>query len=146
MDYKCKLGGEINDKGQKIYYCDAEIPISILCPCSKEISKNNAHNQRAVVDLRVQSKLFISVNELIRVVESKASCELFSTLKRVDEKYVTEKMYKNPMFVEDIVREIALWAKKDNRIKDYIVKCKSYESIHNHNAFAIIIHNNNVSN
>lgn len=146
MDYKCKIGGKINSEDEIIYVCEVEIPISTLCPCSKEISKNNAHNQRAVVSLRIKSKIFIVIDELIKAVENKASCELFSTLKRVDEKFVTEKMYKNPMFVEDVVREIALWAKKDNRIKDYIVKCKSYESIHNHNAFAIIIYNNNADN
>jgi len=146
MNYECSLVGEINGKNQEVYSCDVKVPISTLCPCSKEISRNNAHNQRAVIHLEIKSKIFISAKELIKKIENSSSCELFSTLKRVDEKFVTEKMYKNPMFVEDVVRDIALWAEKDSRIEDYIVKCKSYESIHNHNAFAIIINNKNVSN
>jgi len=146
MNYKCKIGGEISNNRKKMCFFEIEIPVATLCPCSKEISESNAHNQRAIINLKVKSYSFISIEELIKQVENKASCELFSTLKRVDEKFVTEKMYNNPMFVEDIVREVTLLVKKDNRIKDYIVKCKSYESIHNHNAFAIIIHNKNDSN
>lgn len=146
MNYQCKLGGEINNKGQIINFYEVEVPIATLCPCSKEISKNNAHNQRAKVILIIKTRTFILLEELVKMIEQKASSELFSTLKRVDEKFVTEKMFNKPMFVEDIIRDIALWVKKDNRINDFIVKCKSYESIHNHNAYAIIIHNNNANN
>lgn len=146
IDYQYEVGGEIDKNDKILYFCEVAVPIATLCPCSKEISENNAHNQRAIINLRVKSDSYITIEELIEAVESNSSCELYSTLKRVDEKHVTEKMYNNPKFVEDIVRDIALWARENKKINDYIVKCKSYESIHNHNAYAIIIHNKNASN
>lgn len=138
LNYKCKIECESNSLNEVIYYFQVNVPIATLCPCSKEISRYGAHNQRAEVLLRIKSKKYIYLNELIKVIEQRASCELFALLKRKDEKYVTEKMYNNPMFVEDVVREIGIWAKQDKRIEDYIVKCLSFESIHNHNAYAII--------
>jgi len=139
MGYKCKIEYELNELNQFIGYFQVKVPIATLCPCSKEISRYGAHNQRAEVSLRVKTSQYINIDELIKVIEKSASCELFPLLKRVDEKYVTEKMYENPMFVEDIVREVGLWAKKDKRVEDYIIKCLSFESIHSHNAYAIII-------
>lgn len=139
MSYQCKIEYELNNENQFIGYFQVKVPIATLCPCSKEISRYGAHNQRAEVSLRIKSHQYINLDDLIKVIEKSASCELFSLLKRVDEKYVTEKMYENPMFVEDIVREIGVWAKKDKRVEDYIIKCLSFESIHSHNAYAIII-------
>lgn len=139
MNYKCKIECQLNNKNEIFNYYQVEVPIAILCPCSKEISRRGAHNQRAEVFLKIKSGTHIHLDELIKIIEEKASCELFSLLKRVDEKYVTEKMYNNPMFVEDIVREIGLWANGDKRVKDFVIKCRSFESIHNHNAYAIII-------
>jgi len=139
MGYKCKIEYELNELNQFIGYFQVKVPIATLCPCSKEISRYGAHNQRAEVSLGVKTSQYINIDELIKAIEKSASCELFPLLKRVDEKYVTEKMYENPMFVEDIVREVGLWAKKDKRVEDYIIKCLSFESIHSHNAYAIII-------
>lgn len=139
MGYHCQIEGNLDEAGELVYCFQVKVPVATLCPCSKEISRYGAHNQRAEVLLRVKSRKYINLEELIKVIESRASCELFSLLKRRDEKYVTEKMYDNPMFVEDMVREIGVWAKNDKRIEDFIIKCLSFESIHNHNAYAIII-------
>ncbi len=139
LNYNCQIEGKLNEANKVVYYFQVKVPVATLCPCSKEISRYGAHNQRAEILLRVESHKYIDLAELIKLIESKASSELFSVLKRSDEKYVTEKMYENPMFVEDMVREIGVWAKNDRRIKDYIIKCLSFESIHNHNAYAIII-------
>jgi len=115
-----------------------EVPITTVCPCSKEISDHGAHNQRSLVILEVYSTEFIWLEELIEKIESTASSEIYPLLKRVDEKYITEKGYENPAFVEDIVREITLLLKKDNRITSFKVESENYESIHNHNAYACV--------
>ncbi|PIR92808.1 GTP cyclohydrolase I FolE2 [Candidatus Falkowbacteria bacterium CG10_big_fil_rev_8_21_14_0_10_43_10] len=146
MNYNCKIVGELGEDNKLWNYFEVEVPTATLCPCSKEISDFGAHNQRANVVLRVKSSEYISLKEMIRVVEERASSDLFSILKRVDEKFMTEKMYENPKFVEDIVRDVTLWAKSDTRITDFIVKCKSFESIHNHNAYAIIINDEKNAN
>jgi GTP cyclohydrolase IB len=139
VNYNCKISSELNKNNHLTNYFEVEVPISTLCPCSKEISKYGAHNQRAGVQLRIKTKEYMSIDQIIKKIEDQASGELFSILKRVDEKYMTEKMYENPKFVEDIVRDIALWAINDRRIDDFVIKCKSFESIHNHNAYALII-------
>lgn len=140
-DYFCNLICEIKDKviqhGLKI-----DIPVTTLCPCSKAISLSGAaHNQRAKVTLLVSSKKFIEIEKLIRLIEKSVCGEIYSLLKRSDEKFITDRMYNNPMFVEDIVREVASILegdKKKEKISDYKIICKSYESIHNHNVFAIV--------
>jgi GTP cyclohydrolase I len=109
-----------------------------LCPCSKEISDNGAHSQRSMVNVMITYNKFIWLEEMIELVESCASCEIYSLLKRVDEKYVTEKAYDNPRFVEDIVREVTLKLKKDARVEWFKVQSENYESIHNHNAYACV--------
>jgi len=146
MNYNCKIVGELGEDNELWNYFEVEVPIATLCPCSKEISDFGAHNQRADVMLRVKSNKYIPLKEMIRAIEERSSGDLFSILKRVDEKFMTEKMYENPKFVEDVVRDIALWAKADSRITDFIVKCKSFESIHNHNAYAIIINDEKNAN
>ncbi len=114
------------------------IPVTTLCPCSKAISKYGAHNQRGTVTVQIKSDQIIWIEDVIALVESSASSELYSLLKRQDEKAVTERAYENPVFVEDLVRNVVT---KLNGIKDitwYKVEAENYESIHNHNAYACI--------
>ena len=109
-----------------------------LCPCSKEISDYGAHNQRSHLTLRVRLLEDMSLEQLVRIAEDEASCEVFGLLKRPDEKWVTERAYDNPKFVEDLVRDIALRLKGDHRIADWTVESENFESIHNHSAYALI--------
>ena len=114
------------------------VPVTSLCPCSKNISDYGAHNQRSHVTLTVRVDSFVWIEDLIDLVEEEASCEIFGLLKRPDEKYVTERAYDNPKFVEDIVRDIAARLNDDDRINAYIVESENFESIHNHSAYALI--------
>ena len=136
MEYKCTFKGSLN-KGSDLIVM-IYVPISTLCPCSKEISDFGAHNQRGEVRLQVRFNKFIWIEDLIRLVEQSASVDVYSVLKREDEKYVTEKAYRNPMFVEDIVRDIAVKLNRDPNITWFAVESENYESIHNHNAYARI--------
>jgi len=133
--YQCTLTGELD--GEYKNFLQLEIPVMLLCPCSKAISKYSAHNQRAIVKLKIEPIKKYWIEDYIKMVEQEASSELFALLKRPDEKYVTEKSYENPKFVEDIVRDVALRLEK-NGIKKYEVSCESYESIHDHNAYAML--------
>ncbi|HEX2237859.1 MAG TPA: GTP cyclohydrolase FolE2 [Gammaproteobacteria bacterium] len=114
------------------------VPVTSLCPCSKNIAAYGAHNQRSHITLNVHTDHFIWIEELIELVEAEASCELYGLLKRPDEKYVTEKAYDNPKFVEDMVRDIAIRLDADARILAYSVESENFESIHNHSAYALI--------
>jgi len=114
------------------------VPVTTLCPCSKAISARGAHNQRGIVRLETRSTTTIWIEELIQVVETSASCELYSLLKRNDEKYVTERAYDNPVFVEDLVRNVAVRLRKDRRVLWYHIEAENFESIHNHSAFAVV--------
>ena len=114
------------------------VPVTSLCPCSKKISQYGAHNQRSHVTVSVKSKAFIWIEEIIDIVEQEASCELYGLLKRPDEKYVTERAYENPKFVEDMVRDVAGRLNSDDRILKYTVEAENFESIHNHSAYAQI--------
>lgn len=116
----------------------AIIPIQTLCPCSKEISEYGAHNQRAWAKLEIESTEMVWLEELAAIADASASAPLYGLLKRPDEKFVTEHAYENPRFVEDAVREIALRLEADKRINWYHVEVESMESIHNHNAFAVV--------
>ncbi|WVN41743.1 GTP cyclohydrolase FolE2 [beta proteobacterium MWH-UniP1] len=116
------------------------VPVTSLCPCSKKISQYGAHNQRSHVTIAAQISGPVEVEDLIRVAEQAASCELWGLLKRPDEKYVTERAYDNPKFVEDLVRDIALALSADHRIQGYSVESENFESIHNHSAYAKIDH------
>ena len=137
MNYEAKIAGEINSAGRIKISLGARVPVSSVCPCSKAISAEGAHNQRAVVEIFAELKKFVWLEELIALAEKAGgSSEVFSLLKREDEKFVTEKMFANPKFVEDIVRDIAVALKKDKRIGKFSVECVSFESIHNHNAYA----------
>lgn len=134
MEYLCTFRGSLAEKPDLVIMIN--VPISTLCPCSKEISDFGAHNQRGEVRLQVRFRRFVWLEDLIRLVEDSASSEVYSVLKREDEKYVTEKAYQNPMFVEDIVREIALKLDGDANITWFSVESENFESIHNHSAYA----------
>ena len=114
------------------------VPVTSLCPCSKEISAYGAHNQRSHLSLRVQLGADMTLEELVRIAEEQASCEVFGLLKRPDEKWVTERAYDNPKFVEDLVRDIALRLQAEPRIGNWSVASENFESIHNHSAYALI--------
>jgi len=138
LDYDVSLIGEIVDtKIRK--FIKIVIPVTSLCPCSKKISDRGAHNQRSHVTIKVGTADFIWIEELIELIETQASCELFSLLKRPDEKFITERAYDNPKFVEDMVRDVAAQLNKDKRISSYVVESENFESIHNHSAYAMIV-------
>lgn len=126
-------------KGKKFdLTISVQIPIQTLCPCSKEISEYGAHNQRAIASLEIKADDFVWIEELADMADRAASAPVYGLLKRPDEKFVTEKAYENPRFVEDAVREIALQLESDARITWYRATVESCESIHNHNAFATV--------
>ncbi len=142
MDYEVTFIGEINNALPRTNV-KIVVPATSLCPCSKKISDYGAHNQRSHITLRVQTNGFVWIEELIDLVESEASCELYGLLKRPDEKSVTERAYENPKFVEDIVRDIAARLNADERVSAYVVESENFESIHNHSAYALIEHDKN---
>jgi GTP cyclohydrolase I len=114
------------------------VPATSLCPCSKEISDYGAHNQRSHLTIAAEVAGEMAIEELIRIAETSASCEVFGLLKRPDEKYVTERAYDNPKFVEDLVRDIAIALNREPRVLAYTIEAENFESIHNHSAFAQI--------
>jgi len=136
MEYECSFTGSIDT--DRALLLTVIVPVTTLCPCSKEISQAGAHNQRAEVTLTVQPRKFIWLEELISLVESCASCEVYALLKRPDEKFVTEKAYATPMFVEDVVRVVALKALAHPDIAWFSVGVESFESIHKHSAYAYV--------
>ena len=137
MDYEVNLIGRIS-RGMPRIEVQVVVPVTSLCPCSKEISDFGAHNQRSHVTVRAATRGWLWIEELINIVESEASCELFGLLKRPDEKYVTERAYENPKFVEDMVRDVARRLNEEERIISYVVEAENFESIHNHSAYALI--------
>ena len=137
LDYQVRLLGRIN-RGDTRLTATIAIPVTSLCPCSKSISDYGAHNQRSHITLTVTLAKPVWVEDLIEMAEKQASCELYGLLKRPDEKYVTERAYDNPKFVEDMVRDIAIQLNADDRIRAYKVESENFESIHNHSAYACI--------
>ena len=137
MDYNVALIGEVlNNKTTT--HIKVTVPVTSLCPCSKKISDYGAHNQRSHVTVTVRTQEFIWIEDIIDIVEKQATCELYSILKRPDEKFVTERAYNNPKFVEDMVRDVAVELNKDDRITAYTVEAENFESIHNHSAYALV--------
>lgn len=136
MEYTCTLWGSLNDEID--ISLGVEVPVTTLCPCSKEMSTRGAHNQRGIISIRVRFKKFFWIEDVIQVAEQSASCEVYSLLKRPDEKFVTEKAYSNPMFVEDVVRTVATKLQKDPNITWFSVESENLESIHNHSAYALV--------
>ena len=137
LDYQVTLEGEIK-KGTHTMTMKVVVPVTSLCPCSKEISRYGAHNQRSHVTVTVRTNAFVWIEDLVELVEKQASSELYGLLKRPDEKYVTERAYDNPKFVEDMVRDVASLLNADDRIDAYVVESENFESIHNHSAYAMI--------
>jgi GTP cyclohydrolase IB len=137
MDYDVTLIGDISN-GEIVTATKVVVPVTSLCPCSKKISERGAHNQRSHVTVTAWTNDFMWIEELVQLVEAEASCELFGLLKRPDEKYVTERAYDNPKFVEDMVRDVAARLNAEARIDAYVVESENFESIHNHSAYALI--------
>ncbi|MBF0426120.1 MAG: GTP cyclohydrolase I FolE2 [Magnetococcales bacterium] len=137
MDYKVRFSGLLDHHGFQLTL-GVTVPVTSLCPCSKEISRYGAHNQRSHVTVTLRTREFVWIEEVIELVERNASCELYAILKRPDEKFVTERAYENPRFVEDMVRAVAADLDDDGRISWYSVESENFESIHNHSAYAFI--------
>ncbi len=137
IDYDVTLIGEICH-GEIASTIKVVVPVTSLCPCSKKISERGAHNQRSHVTVTATILEHVWIEEIVQLVESQASCELYGLLKRPDEKFVTERAYDNPKFVEDMVRDVAARLNAENRIHSYVVESENFESIHNHSAYALI--------
>ncbi len=141
VDYACTFGAAVRGKGAKEtaeLWVAAEVPVTSLCPCSKAISKYGAHNQRSIVRVKVWFEKFFWLEDLISAVEASASSELYALLKRPDEKFVTERAYENPRFVEDLVREVGLKLRAEPNFTRWEITAESLESIHAHNAYAAL--------
>ncbi|MCD6337948.1 MAG: GTP cyclohydrolase I FolE2 [Verrucomicrobia bacterium] len=137
VDYQARFTASA--RGRKIdFITTVMVGVTTVCPCSKAISRHGAHNQRGAVTVSIRSRRAVSIEDLIRIAEASASSELYSLLKRRDEKAVTERAYENPVFVEDLVRNVALKLSDHPDVTWYRVEAENYESIHNHNAYAQI--------
>ncbi|MBN1349119.1 GTP cyclohydrolase I FolE2 [candidate division KSB1 bacterium] len=136
MEYKCRFVGSFTDKIR--LFMGASVPVQTVCPCSKEIASEGAHNQRGIIDVFVAFRGFLWLEDLIALIEECASSQVYSLLKREDEKFITENAYKNPTFVEDVARNVALKLNRQENISWYSVEVESFESIHNHDAYAAI--------
>lgn len=137
MDYQLTLRAETADGATRVLQ-KVTVPVTSLCPCSKKISDYGAHNQRAHIVISVELAAPITVEEQVRIAEQAASSEMWALLKRPDEKYVTERAYDNPKFVEDVVRDVALALNADERVLAYTVESENFEAIHNHSAYAMV--------
>jgi GTP cyclohydrolase I len=137
MDYDVTFVGGI-ERGRQTFTMKVVVPVTSLCPCSKEISDYGAHNQRSHVTINARTCGFVWIEDLIEYAEEEASCQLYGLLKRPDEKFVTQRAYDNPKFVEDLVRDVAARLNDDDRIEWYVVESENFESIHNHSAYALL--------
>lgn len=137
MSYDCSFEGRIDNDGYK-FILGVKVPVTTLCPCSKEISQYGAHNQRAIVSVKVSydESEQIWIEDLVEMIEECASSPVYSLLKRQDEKYVTEHAYENPKFVEDLLRDVVVKLRNISTINEFEVECEAMESIHNHSAWA----------
>jgi len=144
LDYEVTLTGDVRN-GEMRLFLTVLVPVTSLCPCSKKISQYGAHNQRSHVTIDAEFVGDLAVEELIRIAEEEASCELWGLLKRPDEKFVTERAYENPKFVEDLVRDVAVRLNADARVIAYTLEAENFESIHNHSAYAVIEHDKRVA-
>ena len=139
LDLNCKFSAAKNSSGKMPFMMTVKIPVTSLCPCSKEISEYGAHNQRSMISVKINydgQKTALDIRDIVSLIEAQASCPLYPLLKREDEKYVTEKAYENPKFVEDILRDCVLALRTLEGINYFSVECENFESIHNHNAYA----------
>jgi len=147
INYTCEVKNNVVNK-----YLKVTVPVTSLCPCSKNISDYGAHNQRSHISAHIRTEKTVWIDDVIEMLEDQASCQIYGLLKRPDEKYVTEQAYDNPKFTEDIIRDVAVTLNKDERITAYKIESENFESIHNHSAYAYIekdkkkdIHNNKKS-
>ncbi len=140
MDYQCAFLAAYDRRRRNPLdlIVEVAVPVTTLCPCSRAISKKGAHSQRSCVTIRLRSKTLVWIEEIIEIAEAEASCGLYSMLKREDEKYVTELAYNNPRFAEDVARGVAQRLKQDRRVTWFQVESENQESIHNHNAYAMV--------
>jgi GTP cyclohydrolase FolE2 len=139
LDYEVCWRGRVSGEGRYSFWMHVTVPATSLCPCSKEISAYGAHNQRSQISIETELAGEMAIEELIAIAERSASCEVYGLLKRADEKYVTERAYDNPKFVEDLVRDVALELNQEPRVRAYVVEAENFESIHNHSAFARLV-------
>ena len=138
LSYQCSYEGTVSAESSE-FFVTITVPVTTLCPCSKAISNEGAHNQRGNVTVKLKNSFFFWIEDVIKLIEDSASCAIYSLLKREDEKFVTEKAYDNPRFVEDVVREVYLALKSFSEEKSFSwfsVEAENFESIHNHNAYA----------
>jgi GTP cyclohydrolase I len=148
VDYMCTFGATVGPgfgstpkdamRAKSDLWVAVEVPVTTLCPCSKAISKHGAHNQRSLVTVKVWFAKFFWLEDLVKLIEESASCELFALLKRPDEKFVTERAYERPRFVEDLVREVGTRLRADKTFLRWEVEAESFESIHAHSAYATL--------
>jgi GTP cyclohydrolase I len=136
MEYNCAFRASLEEKLD--FILEVRVPVTSLCPCSKELSRNGAHNQRSIMTVEVRYKEFIWIEDLVELVESCGSAPVYSLLKRQDEKYVTEQAFDNPRFVEDMVRDATLRLTAIDGISWFRVAAENFESIHNHSAYAVV--------
>lgn len=143
LEYSCGITGHMDaNDAMKDFTVFVSVPITTLCPCSKEISEYGAHNQRGIVTVWVRFKRFFWIEDLIGLVEACSSCDIYSVLKRQDEKFVTEKAFQNPKFVEDVVRDVSQRLSEEANITYFAIEAENFESIHNHSAYAYLERDN----
>ena len=135
VDYSCTYGASVSADSDELWVA-VEVPVTSLCPCSKAISRHGAHNQRSIVRVKVWFARFFWLEDLIALVEQSASCDLYALLKRPDEKWVTERAYERPRFVEDLVREVGTRLRRQRSFRRWEIEAESFESIHAHSAYA----------
>jgi GTP cyclohydrolase FolE2 len=138
LDYEVCWYGRVSAAREYTFSMRVTVPVTSLCPCSKEISAYGAHNQRSHIRIEAELAGEMAIEEMVAIAERSASCEVYGLLKRADEKYVTERAYDNPKFVEDVVRDVALALERERHVRAYVVEAENFESIHNHSAFARI--------
>lgn len=136
MNYECSFEGASN--GRDDFIMGVRAPATSLCPCSKEISRYGAHNQRCEITAKVRTNKLLWIEDLVKIMEGSASAPVYAVLKRPDEKFVTEQAFDNPKFVEDIIRDLAMGLDREERVTWYKIESENFESIHNHNAYAMI--------
>lgn len=137
MNYTCEYIGEVS-ADSSLFYIGIQVPVTTVCPCSKDISDRGAHNQRGIVSVKLCLNKFFWIEDIISLIEKSASSELFTLLKREDEKYITERAFDNPRFVEDLVRDVTQRIEKLDTFPWFSVEAENFESIHNHSAYAYV--------
>jgi len=136
MEYQCQMIGTLGERND--FILGVTVPVTSLCPCSREISERGAHNQRSLLNVQIRYREHVWIEDLVSWLEECASSPVWALLKREDEKYVTERAFDNPMFVEDVVRAVTVRLRQVPEIKWFRIQCENFESIHNHSAYALV--------